>query len=99
MTDKRTRGTFGPLLRRHRVAAGLSHEELAERAGVSRRAISDLERGVHRAAYPATARRLAVALSLDTSTRAALLAAGRGTAAGDLSATTAAGRPLPVPLS
>src|SRR5947209_2906721 len=36
--------SFGALLQRHRLAAGLSQEELAERAGLSRRGISDLER-------------------------------------------------------
>jgi len=34
---------FGDLLRRHRTAAALSQEELAERAGISRRSISDVE--------------------------------------------------------
>jgi transcriptional regulator with XRE-family HTH domain len=34
------------LLLQHRLAAGLSQEELAKRAGLSRRGISDLERGV-----------------------------------------------------
>jgi transcriptional regulator with XRE-family HTH domain len=37
--------TFGALLRRWRQAAGLTQEELAERAGLSRRGINDLERG------------------------------------------------------
>ena len=37
---------FGDLLRRCRLAAGLTQEELAERAQVSPRAISDLERGL-----------------------------------------------------
>ena len=36
---------FGELLRWLRSAAALSQEELAERAGLSRRGISDLERG------------------------------------------------------
>ena len=36
---------FGELLRQHRLAAGLTQEELAERARISVRAISDLERG------------------------------------------------------
>lgn len=36
---------FGDLLKRIRLGAGLSQEELADRAGVSARAISDLERG------------------------------------------------------
>ena len=37
------------LLLRYRMAAGLSQEDLAERAGLSRRGISDLERGARRA--------------------------------------------------
>src|SRR5262249_50078999 len=37
--------TFGELLRRHRRAAGLTQDQLAERAGLSVRGISDLERG------------------------------------------------------
>src|SRR5262245_31732354 len=37
--------TFGELLRDHRRAAGLTQEELAERAGISPRSISGLERG------------------------------------------------------
>jgi transcriptional regulator with XRE-family HTH domain/NADH:ubiquinone oxidoreductase subunit K len=36
---------FGDLLRDHRRAAGLTQERLAERAGVSQRSISDIERG------------------------------------------------------
>jgi transcriptional regulator with XRE-family HTH domain len=36
---------FGSLLRACREAAGLSQERLAERAGLSLRGISDLERG------------------------------------------------------
>src|SRR5690348_261960 len=54
---------FGRVLQRHRLAAGLSQEELAERAGLSRRGISDLERG-RRRPLPGTARRLADALDL-----------------------------------
>jgi predicted ATPase/DNA-binding XRE family transcriptional regulator len=38
-------GRLGELLRDHRRAAGLTQEELAERAGLSVRSISDLERG------------------------------------------------------
>jgi transcriptional regulator with XRE-family HTH domain len=37
--------TFGELLRDHRRATGLTQEQLAERAGVSPRSISELERG------------------------------------------------------
>ena len=36
---------FGTLLRHYRRAAELTQEELAERAGISVRSISDLERG------------------------------------------------------
>ncbi len=68
---------FGALLRRHRRAAGLTQEALAERAGLSARAVSDLERGVHRRPYPVTVRLLADALALPEAERAALLAAAR----------------------
>ncbi|GHG49830.1 XRE family transcriptional regulator [Streptomyces griseocarneus] len=37
--------SFGLLLRRYRLAAGMTQEELAEASGLSVRAISDLERG------------------------------------------------------
>src|SRR5579871_6726304 len=69
--------TLGSELRRHRVAAGLSQRELAERAGLSRRGLSDLERGVRRSPYPATVRRLAAALGLDEDARAAVVAAAQ----------------------
>src|SRR5215212_9467277 len=68
---------FGDLLRRHRTAAALSQEELAERAGVSVRALSDLERGVHRAPRLETVRMLAVALGLGDDDRADFLVVAR----------------------
>jgi predicted ATPase/transcriptional regulator with XRE-family HTH domain len=68
---------FGALMRRHRTAAALSQEELAERAGVSVRAISDLERGVHRAPRLETVRMLADALGLGEDDRASLLVVAR----------------------
>ena len=37
--------SFGTLLRRLRTAAGLTQQKLAERAGLSRRGIDDVERG------------------------------------------------------
>ena len=37
----------GAFLKRYRLAAGLSQEALAARAGLSARTISDLERGIH----------------------------------------------------
>jgi predicted ATPase/DNA-binding CsgD family transcriptional regulator/DNA-binding XRE family transcriptional regulator len=55
---------FGEVLRRYRVAAGLTQEALAERAGLSPRGISDLERATRTHPYPATAHRLAAALGL-----------------------------------
>jgi transcriptional regulator with XRE-family HTH domain len=38
-------GDLGERLRRQRVAAGLTQEDLARRSGLSVRAISDMERG------------------------------------------------------
>jgi len=52
------------LLQKLRRAAGLSEDELAERAGLSRRGISDLERGQRRSPHLSTVRRLADALGL-----------------------------------
>ena len=43
--------SFGILLKKYRLAAGLTQEELAEHAGISTRGISDLERGVRRTPY------------------------------------------------
>jgi transcriptional regulator with XRE-family HTH domain len=58
---------------RYREAAGLTQEELAERAGMS--GVADLERGARTAPYPQTVRRLADALSLREHERTALLTA------------------------
>ena len=69
---------LGRLLRRHREQARLTQEELADRAGVSARTISDLERGVRARAYVDTASRLSVALGLTDSDRATFLNAARG---------------------
>src|SRR5690242_16074165 len=60
---------FGDLLRRFRVAAGLTQEELAERAGISTRAISDLERGLYKAPRRDTAQLLEGALELNEEER------------------------------
>jgi predicted ATPase/DNA-binding CsgD family transcriptional regulator/DNA-binding XRE family transcriptional regulator len=73
-----SRRPFGVLLQQCRLAAGLSQEELAERAGLSRRGISDLERGERRSPHPATVRRLADALNLAGPERTALMASPRG---------------------
>src|SRR5262245_59513283 len=74
MTDQTGPGLLGVLLRRYRVSAGLSQAKLAERAMLSRRGVSDLERGTRRMPHPATVRQFADALNLDDAERAALLA-------------------------
>lgn len=68
---------FGRLLRDHRLAADLTQEELAERAGLSTRAISDLERGVNRTPQPATLLLLAEALRLSDEERTRFEATAR----------------------
>src|SRR5215211_4372252 len=68
---------FGDLLRRSRSAISLSQEGLAERAGLSRRGISDLERGARRAPRLETVRMLADALALGGEDRVLFLAAAR----------------------
>src|SRR5512146_281321 len=62
------RGFGGQLASRRRVA-GLSQQELAERSGLSVRAIGNLERGRVRWPHPDTARRLADALELRSEAR------------------------------
>src|SRR5829696_6039344 len=69
--------SFGDMLRRLRSAAGLSQEELAARAGLSRNGISNLERGRHPAPRLETLRLLADALGLAEPDCAALLTAAR----------------------
>jgi predicted ATPase/DNA-binding XRE family transcriptional regulator len=68
-------GSFGTQLRALREAAGLSQEELAERAGLSSHAVSALERGTRTRPYPHTVRSLADALAITGDRRAALIAA------------------------
>ena len=63
---------FAELLRDFRLVAGLTQEELAERAGLSQRGVSDLERGTRRNPYPATIRRLAGAMRLAAEDQATL---------------------------
>ena len=70
-----TADTFGSLLRRFRLTAGLTQEELAERAGLSTRGVQDLERGVRLVPRAETVRMLADALELDEVARRTLTAA------------------------
>src|SRR5947209_20211675 len=72
------RGDFATLLKRQRETAGLSQEELAERAGLSVQAVSALERGTRRNPHAATVRLLADALKLQGPHRAAFEAAAHG---------------------
>src|SRR4051794_14712300 len=69
---------FAVVLRRHRLRANLTQEELAARAAVGVRTVRDLERG--RASRPqrTTAELLAAALGLAAVDREAFLAAARG---------------------
>ncbi len=70
--------TFAALLRRYRLEAGLTQEELAERAGLSANGLSALERGSRQKPHRATVDLLAQALSLAPADSASLSAAARG---------------------
>jgi predicted ATPase/transcriptional regulator with XRE-family HTH domain len=72
-----TETDFGDLLRHHRIAAGLTQEALAERAGLSTRGISDLERGARELPRKDTLRLLLQALDLAPADRTALVTAAR----------------------
>src|SRR5262249_57794600 len=67
-----TSASFGDLLRRYRLAAGLTQDELAERAQMSVRGISDLERGFRQTPRRSTVDLLADALRLTAEHRATL---------------------------
>lgn len=69
-------GPFGLLLRQYRTTAGMSQEELAERAELSPRGLAYLEAGT-RSPHRATVRHLAEALQLNTARRASPEAAAR----------------------
>jgi transcriptional regulator with XRE-family HTH domain len=89
---------FADVLRRLRAGAGLTQEEPAEAAGLSPRAVSDLERGVVSTPHKDTVRLLAEALHLDGPVRAEFEAAARGRAGPGRSGTSgvaAATRTLP----
>lgn len=74
---------FGNRLRRLRRDAGLTQEQLAELAGLSVRALGDLERGMIRVPYRATVQQLAGALSLSPEASIDLLNASRRRAESD----------------
>ena len=66
---------FGTLLHSFRLAAGLSQEALAERAGMSAHGVSALERGYRRTPQRGTLALLAGALALSDEQRQELEAA------------------------
>lgn len=66
---------FGALLRQRRLNANLTQDQLATRAGIHARTVSDLERGIKRHPRQDTARMLADAFGLRDNDREAFLAA------------------------
>ena len=72
-----TPSTFGRLVKRLRIAADLTQEELAERASVSARLISDLERGLIQRSRRDTVEMLADGLGLSGTERATFIAIAR----------------------
>ncbi len=75
-----TETAFARRLHARRSAIGLTQAELAERAGISERAVSDMERGLRRAVYRDTALRLVRALELSGEEATEFEAAARGRA-------------------
>lgn len=90
---------LGLLLQRERRAAGLTQEELAERAGISARTVSDIERGLRGSVYRDTAARIAAALGLAAEERAEFEAVARGhrPSSAPSGRFDAAGRPVAAP--
>jgi transcriptional regulator with XRE-family HTH domain len=94
--------SFGDALRRYRIAAGLTQEGLAERAALSPRGISDLERAARIRPHAATVHRLAEALGLSDADRRVLQAAAHAptqSRSATESRTAAHDRVMPTPLS
>ncbi len=95
-----TSATFGDLLRQYRLAAGLTQEGLAERAGLSEHGIQKLERGATHP-YRETAQRLELALQLEPDEQARFRAAVRPVRRHEPPPTLAAGgarqHNLPIP--
>ncbi len=79
VTEQQAELSFAGLLRQLRAEAKLTQEELAAAAGVSPRAVSNLERGFSRTAHKDTAVLLAGALGLTGAAAELFVAAARGT--------------------
>ena len=69
---------FASLLRQYRLARGLTQDTLAERAGLTREAISLLERGARQSPRRDTVTSLVEALTLAPDERARLLTIASG---------------------
>src|SRR6476646_7907060 len=69
--------SFSELLRQYRRSRGLTQAELAERAGLSWRGVSDLERGLKHATRASTVRLLVRGLDLPESDAAAFVRASQ----------------------
>jgi predicted ATPase/DNA-binding XRE family transcriptional regulator len=76
--DMATPVSLAGLIRQLRGSVGLTQEELADRAGISVRTISDIERGLRRSLYRDTAQRLAEALEVEEEDRPHFVALARG---------------------
>lgn len=85
---------FSEMLRRARTTAGLTQQELAERARLSTRAISDLERGRKLRPHAYTVGRLVQALELGDQETERFQAAAR---AGDATTSSRSTASLPIP--
>lgn len=96
-TDTTALRAFGQLLRRLRHAADLTQEQLAERAVVSPRSISELERGSTHWPRVDTVNLLAVGLMLSGAERAAFVGLARGRYAPDATEPPAFRQRIPTP--
>src|SRR5919112_1644469 len=87
--------SFGARLRLLRKEAGLSQQELAERAGLSLNAVNAMERGVRRHPYPHTVRSLAGGWAISEEGRLSLRASvpGRANTTAKVAAAAAAAVP------
>ena len=93
------RSAFGIALRQFREASGLSQEQLAERAGLSLRGISDLERGLRMTPRLETVRMIADGLGLTPAQRAELVAARGSNQHQPATSLSSLQARLPVPLT
>jgi len=84
---------LGPTLKRLRRAAGMTQEELAERAGISARTVSDVERGLRTLVHQDTARRLISALGLSEEQRQRFEMLARGDSGAHAQTAATAGLP------